>query len=80
MMDSTIQISSEYSCVMLAASCTFLLNLWQMRMIGGMRKKLDIKYPQMYSDKHDIFNCYQVKIDYWLKVSNFSARHGDVRK
>merc|ERR1712184_104627 len=36
-----------------------LVNLWKMMRIGGMRKKLGIKYPVMYSKEHPIFNCYQ---------------------
>merc|ERR1711935_121650 len=55
----TITISPEHGYVILAASGAFLLNLWQMMKIGGKRKELGIMYPQMYSDKHPVFNCYQ---------------------
>merc|ERR1712223_1071404 len=55
----TISISPEYGYVILAASGSFLVNLWQMMKIGGKRKELGIQYPEMYSDKHPIFNCYQ---------------------
>merc|ERR1712228_875257 len=37
----------------------FIVNMWKIMRIGGMRKKLDIKYPAMTSEKHPIFNCYQ---------------------
>ncbi|TRY76160.1 hypothetical protein TCAL_03517 [Tigriopus californicus] len=54
-----LQLTHEFGYVALVASSTFLLNMWQSIRIGGMRKKLDVKYPVMYSEKHPIFNCYQ---------------------
>lgn len=54
-----IQIHPEYGYVILAASGTFLVNFWQMMKIGGKRKELGIQFPQMWSDQHPIFNCYQ---------------------
>ena len=38
----TITISPEHGYVILAASGTFLLNVWQMKKIGGKRKELGI--------------------------------------
>ena len=38
----TITISPEHGYVILAASATFLLNVWQMKKIGGKRKELGI--------------------------------------
>ena len=38
----TIAISPEHGYVILAASGTFLLNVWQMMKIGGKRKELGI--------------------------------------
>ena len=38
----TITISPEHGYVILAASGTFLLNVWQMMKIGGKRKELGI--------------------------------------
>ncbi len=53
------QISRDYGYVVLAAAATVAVNFWQMSRIGGLRKKLGIKYPQMYSEKHPEFNCAQ---------------------
>merc|ERR1712154_268557 len=66
-----ITISPEHGYVILAASATFILNLWQMMKIGGKRKELGIMYPQMYSDKHPIFNCYQRAHQNTLEVTPF---------
>ena len=42
----TITISPEHGYVILAASGTFLLNVWQMKKIGGKRKELGIAVSQ----------------------------------
>ena len=55
----TLNISPEYGYVVMVGAGMILVNFWKMMRIGGMRKKLGIKYPQMYSDEHPIFNCYQ---------------------
>lgn len=53
------QLTQQYGYVALVASSTFVINMWQSMRIGGLRRKLNINYPEMYSDKHPIFNCYQ---------------------
>ena len=55
----TLNISPEYGYVVMVATGMVFVNFWKMMRIGGMRKKLGIKYPKMYSDEHPIFNCYQ---------------------
>jgi glutathione S-transferase len=56
---STLQISSDYGYVILAASATAFLNIFQIVNIAKLRKKHGINYPAMTSDKHDDFNCAQ---------------------
>ena len=55
----TLNISPDYGYVVFVGTGMILVNVWKMMRIGGMRKKLGIKYPIMYSDKYPIFNCYQ---------------------
>ena len=54
-----INVSPEYGYVVMVGTGMVFVNLWKMMKIGGLRKKLNIKYPTMYSDEHPIFNCYQ---------------------
>ena len=55
----SIEINPDFGYVVLAASGAFVLNMWQSFRIGGARKRFGVKYPDMYSDKHPQFNCYQ---------------------
>ncbi len=55
----THQIPSEYGYVALVIVATYLVNLWQTLRLRSMRKSLGINFPQMYSDKHPLFNCVQ---------------------
>lgn len=66
-----LDISPEFGYVILAASGSFLVNMWQMSKIGGKRKELGIQYPQMWSDKHPVFNCYQRAHQNTLEVIPF---------
>ena len=54
-----VNVSPEYGYVVMVGTGMVFVNLWKMMKIGGLRKKLNIKYPTMYSDEHPIFNCYQ---------------------
>jgi glutathione S-transferase len=56
---ATITIQPEFGYVALVVATTFFLNIWQMSKVGAMRKKYNIQYPIMYSDKHPEFNCAQ---------------------
>ncbi|KAG0728977.1 Microsomal glutathione S-transferase 3 [Chionoecetes opilio] len=54
-----IEVQPEYGyCVLVAVGSSFML-IWKAMKVGGMRKKLQIKYPTMYSPDNDLFNCYQ---------------------
>merc|ERR1712212_1004783 len=55
----TVSLAPEYGYVVMVGTTMVFVNVWKMMRIGGMRKKLGIKYPIMYSEKHPIFNCYQ---------------------
>ena len=45
--------------MVLAAALPAFVNFWQMSRIMSLRKKHDIKYPTMVSEKHKDFNCAQ---------------------
>ncbi len=50
---------NHYGYVILAAVFTFVVNFAQIVKIGLMRRKEDIPYPTLYSDKNERFNCVQ---------------------
>lgn len=52
-------VQPEFGWVVLVAFAMVLVNIWMIRRVGAMRKKFNIRYPTMYSDKHPIFNCHQ---------------------
>lgn len=53
------EVNSCYGLIVILASLTYPLNMWQTVSIFKMREKLGVNYPAMTSDKHPIFNCYQ---------------------
>merc|ERR1711893_168708 len=55
----SIHLDKEHGYVMLVVAGTFLLNLWQMLMVGRARKRFNVMYPKMYSEDKEHFNCYQ---------------------
>ncbi len=54
-----LRVHAEFGYVLLVICCTLFLHIFQMLQVGKMRKKLKVFYPVMYSDKHELFNCYQ---------------------
>ena len=54
-----VNISPHYGYVVMVGVGVVFVNFSKAMKIGGMRKKLGIKYPTMYSDEHPLFNCYQ---------------------
>jgi len=55
----TVEVLPEYGYVLLVAIASIFLFFWQGMKVGGMRKKCNINYPNMYSKDNDLFNCYQ---------------------
>jgi glutathione S-transferase len=56
---ATITIEPEFGYVALVVGTTYFLNIWQMLNIKALRKKYNIQFPAMTSDKHPKFNCAQ---------------------
>merc|ERR1712071_412226 len=54
-----VEVLPEYGYVLLVAIASIFLFFWQGMKVGGMRKKCNVNYPQMYSPDNDVFNCYQ---------------------
>jgi len=52
-------IPSGFGYVVLTAVGSMFMLTWKGFKVGGMRKKLKINYPTMYSKDNDLFNCYQ---------------------
>merc|ERR1719153_1216199 len=55
----SIQLDTEFGYVVLVIQAVVILNLWMMSRVGKQRKALGVSYPEMYSDKQPLFNCYQ---------------------
>merc|ERR1711874_364793 len=43
----------------MAAVATYSIEKWMAIKVGGQRKALGVPYPEMYSEKQPLFNCYQ---------------------
>ena len=41
------------------AVASIIMVMWKGARVGMARKKFDVPYPAMYSDKDPVFNCYQ---------------------
>merc|ERR1711971_740017 len=55
----SLQLDPEYGWVLLVAVATYSIEKWMGIKVGGRRKALGVPYPDMYSDKQPLFNCYQ---------------------
>ena len=67
----TITISPEHGYVILAASGTFLLNVWQMKKIGGKRKELGIAVSQGL-----LYRWTEHSADFFEKLSTGGGKQG----
>ena len=52
-------LAKEYGYVILASTGAFALNFYLSMKVGMARKKYNVQYPEMYSDKEPTFNCIQ---------------------
>ncbi|XP_038059709.1 microsomal glutathione S-transferase 3-like [Patiria miniata] len=59
MADLIALLPSEYGYVILVVLFSWAVVQWMGFKVGSARKKYDVKYPTLYSDKHEIFNCIQ---------------------
>ena len=57
-----MELSGDFGYVYFAVTYAVIMNFWLSSNVMWARKKFDVKYPAMYSDKDPIFNCYQVKL------------------
>ncbi|XP_047736458.1 microsomal glutathione S-transferase 3 [Hyalella azteca] len=54
-----LKVPEGYGYCIIVAALSYFLLMWLGMQVGKMRKKTGIKYPTMYSDKDNLFNCYQ---------------------
>lgn len=52
-------IAAEFGYVILVVVASFFMLMGLGIRVGMARKKFDVKYPAMYSDKDPLFNCIQ---------------------
>jgi glutathione S-transferase len=52
-------ITKEHGYVILASTGAFFVHMWLSFKVGQARKKYNVQYPDMYSDKEPVFNCIQ---------------------
>ncbi|KAK2174479.1 hypothetical protein NP493_799g04000 [Ridgeia piscesae] len=53
------QLPADYGYVVLAGAGSVFINMWMAINVSRARKQYDVKYPKMYSDDSDMFNCIQ---------------------
>ncbi|TDL29232.1 membrane-associated proteins in eicosanoid and glutathione metabolism [Rickenella mellea] len=66
---ATITLPDRFPLVLAAGILTYCVNIWQARLVGVLRKKAGIEYPQAYAEKAQVegteslypmkFNCAQ---------------------
>jgi len=54
-----IEVQPEFGYVILVAVASIFMIAWKGIRVGMARKKYDVPYPNMYSDKDPVFNCVQ---------------------
>jgi len=54
-----LEIAPQFGYVVLVCIASFFVTMWLGINVGRARKKYEVKYPDMYSDKHVAFNCIQ---------------------
>lgn len=52
-------LTPDHGYALLVILYTNILLVYLTIQVGKIRKKCDVKYPDMYSEKDPIFNCYQ---------------------
>ena len=57
-----MELDREYGYVFLAVTYAVIMNFWLSSNVMWARKKFNVKYPSLYSDKSAVFNCYQVSL------------------
>jgi len=55
----TLTVTPAYGWVVLVLVASYFLTMYLGVKVGMMRKKIGFPYPKMYSEKDDLFNCYQ---------------------
>ncbi|CAH1800256.1 unnamed protein product [Owenia fusiformis] len=56
---AVIEISPDFGWVIMVFIASQFVLMWMGIKVGSARKKYDVKYPKMYSDTSDMFNCIQ---------------------
>jgi len=55
----SIEISPDYGYVIIVLVISWVIINWLALQVVRARKKYEVKYPAMYSDKDPVFNCIQ---------------------
>ncbi|XP_077992595.1 glutathione S-transferase 3, mitochondrial-like [Glandiceps talaboti] len=56
---ATITVYPEFGYVIFSLLASWVMTTYLGVKVGKARKKYEVKYPQMYSDKDPVFNCVQ---------------------